>query len=102
MTTKAIKPLVISQTTARRALAMDLPPLVDASLVEVERAVAADVGNALSKRDTRLANLAAALARAEARIAELELALKASTKDDKYALTKAKMVRLMRELGYTD
>ena len=33
-------------------------------------------------------------------ITDMELSIQATTQDDKYALTKAKLIRLMKDLGY--
>ena len=56
--------------------------------------------------DTRHANLIQNLMSEidalKTRIVELEAAQKVGTSDDKYALTKAKLVRLMKDMGYYD
>jgi hypothetical protein len=57
-----------------------------------------------SAQDTRTAtmiqNLMSEIDALKTRIVELEAAFKAGTSDDKYALTKAKLVRLMKDMGY--
>jgi len=56
--------------------------------------------------DTRHANmiqnLMSEIDALKTRIVELEAAQKVGTSDDKYALTKAKLVRLMKDMGYYD
>lgn len=51
---------------------------------------------------TMIQNLMSEIDALNARIVELEAAQKAGTSDDKYALTKAKLVRLMKDMGYYD
>ncbi len=56
--------------------------------------------------DTRHANmiqnLMSEIDALKTRIVELEAAQKVGASDDKYALTKAKLVRLMKDMGYYD
>jgi len=57
-------------------------------------------------KETRLANMIQTLMSEidglKTRISELEGASSTSASDDKYALTKAKLVRLMKDMGYYD
>ena len=51
---------------------------------------------------TMIQNLMSEIDGLKTRISELEAAQKVGTSDDKYALTKAKLVRLMKDMGYYD
>lgn len=54
------------------------------------------------KLQTRLTHLQAELAALKLRITDLEAQDHSASEDDKYALTKAKLVRLMKENGWYD
>jgi len=54
------------------------------------------------KLQTRLTRLQAELEALKVRVADLEAQDHSAIKDDKYALTKAKLVRLMKENGWYD
>jgi hypothetical protein len=49
---------------------------------------------------TMIQNLMSEIDALKTRIVELEASQAAGTADDKYALTKAKLVRLMKDMGY--
>lgn len=82
------------------ALRASLPPQIgdylDAVLADLKTAHDAALQ---IERDER-AKLESRLAAAELRLTEAEALLKAASRDDRYALTKAKLVRLMKDMGY--
>lgn len=82
------------------ALRASLPPNVgdylDAALGDLRAAYDHELQ---VERDYR-AKLEAQLQEADRRLTEVEGLFKDATRDDRYALTKAKLVRLMKDMGY--
>ena len=79
---------------------------VDQTTADYIDAVQEDAANSQAAGDVlRMAmvdQLASTINEQALRIDALERAFTASTRDDRYALTKAKLVRLMTDLGYLE
>lgn len=82
------------------ALRASLPPNVGDYLDAVLADLSAAHANALQVERDERGKTEARLNDAERRLTELEALLKAASRDDRYALTKAKLVRLMKDMGY--
>lgn len=86
-------------TAALRAnLDPSVADYIDAALADLKQ----DQDLALQvERDYR-ATLEASLLEVSNRLTEAETLLSGQTRDDRYALTKAKLVQLMKDMGYFD
>ncbi|MAS48188.1 MAG: hypothetical protein CL557_12375 [Alphaproteobacteria bacterium] len=83
-----------------------LGSLVDGKVVdfvtEVERIQQLELDARHKEQKSDVSQVKDMIKELEIRVAELEGAQNSVNLDDKYALTKAKLVRLMKEMGYYD
>tara|TARA_B100000965_G_scaffold73774_1_gene58253 strand:+ start:19781 stop:20053 length:273 start_codon:yes stop_codon:yes gene_type:complete len=83
-----------------------LGSLVDGKVVdfitEVERIQQLNLDARHKEQKSDVSQVKDMIKELEIRVAELESAQNSVNLDDKYALTKAKLVRLMKEMGYYD
>ena len=77
-------------------------PMVAELVTEQARVIELDREAQDKRTATIIQNLMSEIDGLKTRIVELEASQKAGTSDDKYALTKAKLVRLMKDMGYYD
>lgn len=83
-----------------------LGSLVDGKVVdfvtEVERIQQLELDARHNEQKGDVSKVKEMIKELEIRVAELEGAQNTANMDDKYALTKAKLVRLMKDMGYYD
>lgn len=89
-------------TAKKTTLATTIDQKVVDYISEVERVQQLDLDARDKKRQSEVASLKAEIETMRNRIAELEGLGSTTALDDKYALTKAKLVRLMKDMGYYD
>ncbi len=86
----------------KSALASTIDPKIVDYVDEVERVHAREHNLDETHRASEVARLKAHIEDLRKRIAELEGLTSTAKLDDKYALTKAKLVRLLKDMGYYD
>ena len=89
-------------TAKKTTLATTIDQKVVEYISEVERVQQLDLDARDKKRQSEVASLKAEIETMRNRISELEGLASTTALDDKYALTKAKLVRLMKDMGYYD
>tara|TARA_R110002153_G_C13300101_1_gene495594 strand:- start:509 stop:778 length:270 start_codon:yes stop_codon:yes gene_type:complete len=67
---------------------------------EVDRLRGIDVDEKIMKFADAMESTLNALANLNVKVSKLEADIKATNSDDKYALTKAKLIRIMKDMGY--
>ena len=89
---------IVNRDVLRDKVDNQVGAYVEAALT-VEETVAKAREEKLQEQIDLLMNKNLALS---ARVTDMEMLLSKTTSDDKYALTKAKLIRLMKDMGYYD
>lgn len=89
-------------TAKKTTLATTIDKRVVDYVSEVERVQQLDLNVRDQKQQSEITKLKREIETMRTRIAELEGLASTASLDDKYALTKAKLVRLMKDMGYYD
>lgn len=84
------------------ALLANIDPKVADTIKEAIRVIELDSESQVTANANMIKTLMSEIDALKTRIVELEAARTGGTSDDKYALTKAKLVRLMKDMGYYD
>lgn len=84
------------------AMLANIDPQVAESIKEAIRVIELDSDSLSRANANMIQTLMSEIDALKTRIVELEAARTGGTSDDKYALTKAKLVRLMKDMGYYD
>jgi len=84
------------------AMLANVDPKVAEAIQEAMRVIDLESGNQVTANANMIKTLMSEIDALKTRIVELEAAGRHGASDDKYGLTKAKLIRLMKDMGYYD